>query len=236
MATVNKRIKHNIDDVNKSIRKTNTFLRAANALRLSYRDINQTLKDPSLSNVMWTLIQLSRTYNALKRLNRMILFETNKAAALIDFVIPEAQLTTTMVGEVLEPLPPLRIRTEAFLDNLPIKLDNVDLMKLPAEHQTMIQAILEEEAQLTVEEARQILTSRLYHPDLSTGNLAGSIGWMNETDGVRIFADAYYAWWVELGHDNFPGHHYLTDAFERTKLRLEPKLREQLNLLITNGG
>jgi len=231
MSTLSTSITYNVEDLNNSIRQTNVLLRAANALRLTYRDMTQTMRDPSFTNIMWTLIQLSRTYNALRRLLKLINAETNKAAAIIGGIIeppiPPPPPTPTMFH-----IRPLSINVQAFLDNRPVGLDRLDLTNLPNDSETMIQAIMEEEAQLTVEEARQLLRSQV---KVWTGNLADSISWMSEVDGIRINADAYYAWWVEFGHDNFGGYHYMTDATARTKLRLSIKLREQLNGLITDG-
>lgn len=233
LSTVNINIGYSVEDINNSVRRTNILLRAANAVRLTFRDLNHVMKNPSFTNIMWTLIQISRTYNALRRLMKLITIETNKAGALFNLIIPEAGVSETPTAPITS-ISPLNIRTEAFLDNLPIKLDDIDLTNLPEDTRIMTQAILEEEAEITVQDARQILTERILHPEESTGNLAASIGWMSESFGVRLYANMYYAWWVEEGHDNFMGHHYMKDAFARTKLRLPVKLREQLNGLITN--
>ena len=130
---------------------------------------------------------------------------------------------------------PLSFRADVFLDNRPVRLDRIDLSNLPEESSTMVQAILEEEAELTVRDAQQILTERILHPEESTGDLSASIGWMSEVFGVRMFANMFYSAWVEEGHDNFMGHHYMADAIARTRLRLPVKLGEQLNGLISDG-
>ena len=56
--------------------------------------------------------------------------------------------------------------------------------------------------------------------------------WYPETDGVRITADAYYANWVEAGHGTFMGHHFMEDAFNLAKERLDLKVKAELDTLI----
>jgi len=126
------------------------------------------------------------------------------------------------------------VRVDAFLDNRPVTLDKLDLEPLPENTRIMLQAILEEDAEQTVVDAQEILRDRIIHPAQSTGFLEASIGWMPEVFGTRIYADAYYSAWVEEGHDNFTGHHYMRDAFTRAKLRLPEKIKAELNGLILN--
>ena len=238
MSSVNTIFNYDVTDVNNSVRETNVLLRAANAVRLSYRDINDVMKDPTFTKIMWMLIQLSRTYNALRRLNKLLVYETNKAGAIINFIIPDPTMVTPPTAQFISTAP-LSVRVDAFLDNRPVRLDRIDLSNLPEESSIMIQAIMEEDAEITVRDAQQILTERILHPEESTGDLSTSIGWMSEVFGVRIFANMYYSAWVEEGHmlpggGYFSGHHYMADAVARAKLRLPEKLREQLNGLISN--
>ena len=234
MSVTQTQFTYNIEDVNQSIRRTNVLLRAANALRLTYRDIKQVMEKPTITNIMWTLVQISRTYNALRRLHKLVMFETNKAAAIIGFLIPETPVKAPPSPEFFS-IPPLSMRVDAFLDNRPVRLDRIDLSGLPETSSIMIQAIMEEDAEITVQDAQEILTSRILHPEQSTGDLSASIDWMSEVFGTRIFANMYYSAWVEEGHDNFTGHHYMADAVARARLRLPDKIRQQLNGLITDG-
>ena len=105
----------------------------------------------------------------------------------------------------------------------------------------MLQAILEEDAEITVRDAQEILTARIIRPEESTGDLSTSISWMSEVFGTRIFASIFYSEWVEDGHalpggGFFTGHHYMRDAVARARLRLPEKIRLQLNGLIMNDS
>lgn len=226
---------YTVEDINNSVRRTNVLLRSANAVRLSIRDIQGLLKDPNLAKFMWTLIQLSRTYNSLRRLYKLIIAETNKAAAVIGY-IREPPLPEVPAPPMLT-FPDFQVRVDAFRENIPIGLDGIDLSDLPEKSSIMLQAILEEDAEQTVLDAKEILSDRILHPEESTGTLETSIGWQPEVFGTRLYASAFYAWWVETGHRTrgggyFPGHWYMTDAVTRAKLRLPDKIKLELNGLI----
>jgi len=235
-------INYQVEDINQSIRRTNVLLRAANAVRLSIRDIQQVWKKPTAANVMWTLVQFSRTYSSLKRLMRLMAAETETAGSLVGLMkrivvppdVPVKGGEAPMLG-----FDALSVRIDAFRDNIPIQLEGVDLSNLPMETREVVQALLEEDAEITVNDAKTILHNRILHPEESTGWLESSIHWQPQVDGVRIVADAYYAWWVERGHrvgsGYFPGHWYMTDATERMKQRLPFKIWVQVNQLITQG-
>lgn len=229
------RFTYSVEDINQSVRRTNALLRAANAVRLSIRDIRQVWRKPTLANVTWTLVQLSRTYSALRRVMRLLVAETNAAASLSGIM---RRIIMPPTGEGDIPAPPefdlsiLDVRVDAFRENLPMRLEGVDLSWIPEESKTMIQGILEEDAQQMVNDAKMVLAQRIIHPELSTGFLGSSIGWMPEVDGVRVYAGAPYSWWVERGHDNFMGHWYLKTATDWAKLRLPEKIRAEINGLI----
>jgi hypothetical protein len=226
---------YSVEDINQSVRRTNALLRAANAVRLSIRDIQQVWRKPTIVNVSWTLVQLSRTYNALRRIMRLVVDETNAGASLAGIMRRIVMPPITEAPMVIPPsidLAALSIRVDAFRENLPMGLDGLDLSGLPEESRTMIQGILEEDAQQTVNDAKMVLAQRILHPEESTGFLESSISWMPEVDGVRIYANAPYAWWVERGHDNFRGHWYLKTATDWAKLRLPEKIRMEINGLI----
>lgn len=232
--SVNSSFKYSIEDINQNIRKTNAFLRAVNNLRNSVNDIRDVWERPTATKLFWTVIQLSRTYTSLRRIYRLVTAET-KAAATLGGLIPPTIFEVGEGGEVggveLD-LSQFNVRVDAFLENLPINIQSIDLSQLPESSSTMIQAILEEDAEITVADAKEILTSRILHPESSTGFLASSIHWEPEVFGTRILADAYYAWWVEQGHDNFTGHWYMQDATERARLRLPEKIRTQIEGLL----
>lgn len=73
--TVN--VVYNIENIDNSIRETQRMLYFTNALRLSIVDIQQVMAGPTLSNVMWTAVQLTRVWTHLYR----IIKQTNQAQA-----------------------------------------------------------------------------------------------------------------------------------------------------------
>lgn len=221
---------YEIDDLNNSIRRTNTLLRAANAIRHMVNDIQELWRKPTLAKFMWTLINISRAYAALRRLHRLTLAEAQDAGTLmglmkrIIYVPPDAPPG---------PPPPfdlrmLSVRVDAFRENLPMGLEGIDISDWPEEHRTMIQAIIEDEAQVTADNARELLHRRILHPEQSTGFLESNIHWQPQVDGARVVADAPYAWWVERGHDSFMGHWYLHDAVELAKIRLPDRIKNEI--------
>lgn len=240
MSTNTYEFTYSVEDVNTSIRKTNTLLRAANAMRLSIRDIKDLFDKPNFSKFMWTLVQISRTYNALRRLQRLVIAEMNVGVSLTGLMqrITEPPLLEPSPMEVpVFDFNALSVRVDAFRENLPMGLNGIDLMDLPENSKIMLQALLEDDAQVTVENAQALLHGRILHPEESTGFLESSIHWQNQVDGIRIIADAPYAWWVERGHRTrgrgyFPGHWYLTDAVELARQRLPERIRYELNQLI----
>jgi hypothetical protein len=237
MSSLSAAFLYDVQDIHNSIRRTNTLLRGVNAVRLLGRDIKQLVDRPTVAGFFWTLIQITRAYNALRRIYIITMLEMNKG-------ITKTRLVKAIPFAIPKPLPPevssyemfdsLNVRVDAFLNNMPITLDKIDLTDLPNNTRIMVQAIMEEDAEQTVLDAQDILISRILHPEDSTGFLSASIGWMPEVSGTRIFADAYYSWWVEEGHDNFTGHHFMADATERARLRLPEKIRLELNGLIFN--
>jgi len=208
---------YSVESINRSIRRTNALLRAANAIRHSVVDIQNTIKRPTVANVMWTLIQLMRTYNALRRVYRLTVAEANKVIGAtgmfkpITYIPPPPIPPPTGIG-FTDTFGDLNVRVEAFRENIPMALKQLSLMNLPEQTMMRLQRVLEEDAEQTVVDAQEILTSRILHPEKSTGFLEASIGWMPELFGTRIFASAPYAWWVEEGQRTFGGHHYMQGA------------------------
>lgn len=74
--TVN--VVYNIENIDQSIRETQRVLYFTNALRLSIVDIQKVMAGPTLSNVMWTAVQLTRVWTNLYR----IIKQTNQAQAV----------------------------------------------------------------------------------------------------------------------------------------------------------
>ena len=241
MSTLQASFLYTVNDINGSIRRTNTLLRGVNALRLTVRDINQLFESPSIPKFFWTMIQLTRTYNSLRRIYLLTMQEINKGTTLtnivskIPIVVPKkVPPPPTGGGDIFSDL---TVRVDAFLDNRPITLDKLDLTHIPDDTRILLQEIMEDEAEIIVDDMRYLLQERILHPEASTGFLEASIGWMPEVFGTRIFANAYYSAWVEEGHrlpggGVFTGHHYMRDGFERTKLRLPEKIKAELNGLI----
>lgn len=234
MSTTQVNFTYNVEDINNGIRKTNNLLRAINATRLSFVDMQGLLQKPTFAKFMWTVIQLSRTYTAWRRLYRAVIREVNAGGNVVGMALnilepPMKELPTPSIL----PIQPLSVRVEAFRENLPMGLNGLDISNLPADTEALLQQILEEDAEETVADAREILVSRILHPEKSTGTLEASIGWMPEVFGTRIYANAFYAWWVEEGQRTFTGHHYLRGATDLARQRLPDKIREALNQLIT---
>jgi hypothetical protein len=225
---------YTVEDINRSIRRTNVLLRAANAIRLSIRDIKQVARAPNIANVMWTLVQLSRTYNALRRIHKLIVSEAQVAGSLMGLMRRIAYVEPGVAPEVgaTFDLNALSVRVNAFRENIPMGLNGVDISDWPEEHRTMLQALMEDDAQVTVDNAKALLAGRILHPEQSTGFLESSIYWQPQVDGVRLIAGAPYAWWVERGHESFTGHWYMRDAVELARVRLPERIRYELNGLI----
>lgn len=72
---INYRIEYDIRGVDQSIRETQRVLYSMNAVRLAAVDIQQVMSGPTISNVMWTSIQLTRVWTHLYRLVK----QTNQA-------------------------------------------------------------------------------------------------------------------------------------------------------------
>lgn len=239
MSTLSASFLYSVEDINQSIRGTNTLLRGVNAFRLLGRDIKQVWEKPTIAKIFWTAIQFTRAYNAFRRIYNLTMDEAN---GVISFtrIFPEIQKALLSESDNLsisgtdftDLFKDLNVRADVFLDNRPVTIDKLDLTDLPDNARIMIQGILEEDAEITVADAQEILTSRIMHPEQSTGDLSASIGYMPEVFGTRIFANMYYSAWVEEGHDNFSGHHYMRDALSRAKLRLPEKIRTQINGLL----
>ena len=231
--------KYQIQDINNSMRRTRTLLMSLNGIRNIARDISDVLKKPTLTNVMWMLMHIMRVYRRLNRLDALLLAEAKRSGELmklltgIGFIppkkgeLPIGDAPGGLLGSFM-----IGMKTEAYMNNLPIRLDSIQFDGLTEEARNRLQQVFEDDAEMTVIDARSILRSRIIYPELSTGILESSIAWFPETDGVRITADAYYANWVESGHQTFMGHHFMEDAFNLAKERLDLKVKAELDTLI----
>lgn len=239
MSSVSASYTYSIEDINGTIRSTNNLLRSVNALRVTFKDLQEVARKPTAANIFWTLIQISRIYTSLRRLNKDILDEAKQSREFmkllrgIRYVEPPSIPTITVPSEPFG-FSALSLNVQAYRENLSMRLEGVDLSNLPDETREKLQWVVEDDADMTVQDARSILRSRIIHPAESTGNLEQSIGWTKQVDGVLISADMPYAWWVEEGQRTFTGHHYLRDAVAMSRQRLPLRIKAELNALISN--
>ena len=219
-----------------NVRRTNALLRSVNAIRNTINDLKDLAKKPTAAKFFWTLMQISRTYSSLRRLYNLTKGEMTSGALFMGLKPPRTPNIAEAVGLLVAPtldFSALDVRIDAFRENIPMRLQGIDLSGLPEKSSIMIQAILEEDAEITVNDAKELLSSRILHPEDSTGDLEASIYWEPEVFGTRIIAGMPYAWWVERGHDNFMGHWYMKDATDRARIRLPEKIRMQINGLLS---
>jgi hypothetical protein len=73
--TISFKAQFDVRGVDQSIRDTQRLLYFVNAVRLSVVDIQQVISGPTLSNILWTTIQLTRAWTHLHR----IITAANKA-------------------------------------------------------------------------------------------------------------------------------------------------------------
>lgn len=236
------RFLYEVKDINKSIRQTQSLLRVINNLRQMINDVQDLMKKPSLAKFFWVAIQLIRTYNSLRRLLRLLQMETRTAALLGGL----GEIKQEYIGDGIVPTPPVGIfepismSVQAYRDNIPMELERIDMSNFPEASREALQRVFEVDAEMTVMDARAILNERVNNyvsPDPSyqysgNRNLENSINWRSTTNGVTVYADAYYAWWVEQGHHSFGGHWFMGDAAEMAKQRLPLKIQEELYRLI----
>ena len=221
---------YNIDAVDHSIRQTNALLRSINAIRHAVDDARDLAKRPTVGKFFWTAIQLMRVYTSLKRLLRIISLEVTEFD--IGYIPP------TPIPPPLTPLTDIRIHSEAFLNNMPIKLEQIDLRNLRDDTEKKMRSILEREAPVMVADARRLLNERMAAYESpwivrpTSGLLESKIGWTPTVGGVRVVADTFYAWWVETGQRSFTGYHFMEDATNLSRERLFYAVQEQVDELI----
>ena len=238
MSTESIQFEYEVEAIDSVVRRTNHLLRAMNAIRNTVRDIQQVWEEPTISNVLWTLIQITRTYTSLRRVMKDVTNEVN------------LMTKTPRMGGITGggDIPPVSyasafrnfaITMEANINGQPVPITAIDISDIKKRTATEIQRILEGDAPQMVEDARRVLEERirLYEsatgrPSKSTGYLSTTVGWESTFPGVRLFAHAPYAFWVEEGQRSFTGHHFLYNAAGIEKRRLITTLNEELNQLI----
>lgn len=65
---ININIQYDVRGIDQSVRSTQRLLFTMNAVRLSVRDIQEVMSGPTAANLLWTGIQLTRTWTNLYRL------------------------------------------------------------------------------------------------------------------------------------------------------------------------
>ena len=211
------------------------MLRGVNALRNTVNDLKDLAKKPTAAKFLWTLIQISRAYTAWRRVYNLTFREVSSTAAFMRMPRPNQPgvRDTPAITRISDlDLSSFDVRVNAFRENIPMGLEGINLSGLPEKSSIMVQAIMEEDAEITVRDAQEILTSRILHPEKSTGDLSASIYWQPEVFGTRVIAGMPYAWWVERGQRTFTGHWYMRDATDRARIRLREKIRMQVNGLL----
>ena len=239
MSDIISNYKYNIAGLDDTVRKTNNFLRFVNAFRLSISDIQDVMKAPTLSNVMWTLIQLTRTYTALKRLMKSV--ESESSALLSGSQAALLGITPNLgpqhvSNQFISSLNAIQLNVTAKMNDVPIGMERLDLSHLPEKLNNLLQTDVEWEAMRVADEAAKLLRERILHPEDSTGFLESTIGWTPTNPGATVFADAFYSFWVEEGQRSFTGHHFLRDATEAGRIRLSERLREEIDTLIKGSN
>lgn len=72
---INYRVDIDIQGIDDAVMKTQRYLYFMNALRLSIVDLQKVMSGPTISNLMWTAVQLTRVWTHLHR----IIKKTNQA-------------------------------------------------------------------------------------------------------------------------------------------------------------
>jgi len=74
-------IRYNMEGMHEQVMATKSLLYAVNAVRLTIKDITLIMQKPTISNIMWTAIQITRTYTHIRRLIRLATAEQQALAA-----------------------------------------------------------------------------------------------------------------------------------------------------------
>jgi hypothetical protein len=238
--TVTVNYTYDVKAVDRQIRQTNNFLRFLNASRATAEDFKALADDPTLAEFFWTLMQLFRTFTALRRLVRSLQLDARGLIGATETRTPLVaaavqQDPRRMVERMMRSFGLIGVNVDASINNIPVPIDRIDLSNIPELTVLQLQEIMEEEAPIIVNDAQRILDDRIIHRDRSTGRLGRSIRWIPRLPGVTIEAVAPYSFWVEEGHRSFSGHHFLRDATELARPRIRTKIMDRLNILIRDG-
>ena len=251
MSTASHRVRVNQTGLDRAVRTSGSVLRAANNVFNTWNDLKESWKKPTPSNVMWTIIGLSRLYTGIRRAMKNIEAGSAVSRSLItgDLSRGRITITPTLRGGVmisptmgLLPLSQLRMDVNVTVNGKPVDLDWLSLKSLQRGVEDMVHDIIAREAPKMVDDARRILAERIANYESatgraskSTGYLSSTIGWMYDANGMRLYADEPYGWWVEEGQRSFTGHHYLQSAGEVGAQRISSEVLRRVNSIITEG-
>ena len=231
---------YDVKALDRHILQTNSLLRLLNAARATIDDFKALMDEPTLAEFFWTLIQLFRTFTALRRLIRNLQVDTRALVSAGEVRTPLVVAALQedprqMIRRMMRSYGLIGIRVDASINDVPVPIERIDLSNLPELTTLQLQEIMEEEAPLIVDDSRRILDERILHPELSTGYLSSTIRWFPRLPGVTVEATAPYSFWIEEGQRSFTGHHFLRDATELARQRIPGKVVSRLNLLIRDG-
>lgn len=74
-------VRYNVEGMHEQVMGFKSLIYALNAVRLSIKDIDAMSRGLTIQNIMWTAIQLTRTYTHLRRLIRMVSKEQDAVLA-----------------------------------------------------------------------------------------------------------------------------------------------------------
>jgi len=242
-------ISYDVNALDSQIRRTNSLLRFLNAARATVQDFKQLADDPTFAEFFWTLMQLFRTFTALRRLMRNLQGETQGLIGIGRMGIRRAPPAIGMgaladptlifqrmdvVQRMMEGYGLIGVNIDASINNTPVPIERIDLSNLPELTTNQLQQIMEEEGTVAAIKAKQLLRQRILHPP-TTGRLESSIQMTRQLPGVTIEATAPYSFWVEEGQRSFEGHHFLRDVVPEMRRRITEKIIIRLNRLIRDG-
>lgn len=233
-------ISYDVRAVDLKIRRTNNLLRLLNAARATVEDLKALSDEPTLAEFFWTLVQLLRTFTALRRLFRSLQVDTRALIGARGGRAPLIPLTTQgdprqAIDRLVQDIGLIGINVDASINNVPVPIDRIDLSNIPDLTLIQLQQIMEEEGPRMEADARRLLDERIIHRDRSTGRLGRSTRWISRLPGITLEAVAPYSFWVEEGQRSFTGHHFLRDAADLARPRLQMKIADRLNILIRDG-
>jgi len=91
-------VRYEVEGIHEQVMKTKSLVYALNAVRLSIRDIDMVMRGPTIQNMMWTAIQITRTYTHLRRILKIVAKEQD--AIFAKSLAIQATTVQTPVGAV----------------------------------------------------------------------------------------------------------------------------------------